>query len=401
MNASLLATVEMAPRDPILGITEAFNADTNPQKVNLGVGVYCDDSGKVPVLECVRRAEQKLAESPLPKNYLPIDGMPAYDRAVQQVVFGAQNEAVRQGRIVTVQTLGGTGGLKVGADLLRRIDAGAEIWISDPSWENHRALFEYAGFRVNTYPYYDASTHGVNFGGMTDTLQKLPAGAIVVLHACCHNPTGVDLSPAQWERVIEIVNSRGLVPLLDFAYQGFAEGLDADAAPVRRFTEACPVVFVSSSFSKSLSLYGERVGALSIVTESADEAARVLSQVKRVIRTNYSNPPTHGGQAVAMVLTTPELRALWEAELGQMRDRIKVMRRELVAKVRAIRADFDLSFVIQQRGMFSYSGLSKQQVQRLRNEFSVYAIDSGRICVAALNSRNIDYAARAIAAVVV
>src|SRR3990170_6185646 len=334
MNASLLSTVEMAPRDPILGITEAFNADTNPQKVNLGVGVYCDDSGKVPVLECVRRAEQKLAESPLPKNYLPIDGMPAYDRAVQQVLFGAQSEAVRQGRIVTVQTLGGTGGLKVGADLLRRIDAGAEIWISDPSWENHRALFEYAGFRVNTYPYYDASTRGVNFEGMTDTLQKLPAGAIVVLHACCHNPTGVDLSPAQWERVIEIVNSRGLVPLLDIAYQGFAEGLDADAAAVRRFTEACPVVFVSSSFSKSLSLYGERVGALSIVTESAGVAARTLSQLKRVIRTNYSNPPTHGGQAAVLVLTTPELRVLWDRELGQMRDRIKAMRRQLVEKIR-------------------------------------------------------------------
>lgn len=401
MNASLLSTVEMAPRDPILGVTEAFNADTNPHKVNLGVGVYCDDSGKVPVLECVRRAEQKLAESPLPKNYLPIDGMPAYDRAVQQVLFGAQSAAVRQGRIVTAQTLGGTGGLKVGADLLRRINPGAEVWISDPSWENHRALFEYAGFRVNAYPYYDASTHGVNFYGMTGAMQKLPAGAIVVLHVCCHNPTGVDLSPAQWDRVIEIVNLRGLVPLLDIAYQGFAEGLDADATPVRRFTEACPAVFVSSSFSKSLSLYGERVGALSIVTESAAEAARVLSQVKRVIRTNYSNPPTHGAQAAAMVLATPELRALWESELGQMRDRIKVMRRELVAKVRAIRADFDLSFVVQQRGMFSYSGLSKEQVQRLRKEFSVYAVESGRVCVAALNSKNIDYAARAIASVLV
>jgi aromatic-amino-acid transaminase len=401
MNTTLLSTVEMAPRDPILGITESFNADTNPHKVNLGVGVYCDDNGKVPVLECVRRAEQKLAESPLPKNYLPIDGMPAYDRVVQQLVFGAESEAVRQGRIVTAQTLGGTGGLKVGADLLRRIDPGAEVWISDPSWENHRALFEYAGFKVNAYPYYDAVTHGVNFDGMIGTLQKLPTGAIVVLHACCHNPTGVDLSPAQWERVIEIVKLRGLVPLLDIAYQGFAEGLDADAAAVRRFTAACPVVFVSSSFSKSLSLYGERVGALSIVTGNADEAARALSQVKRVIRTNYSSPPTHGGQAAAMVLATPELRALWESELGQMRDRIKVMRRELVAKVRAIRADFDFSFVVQQRGMFSYSGLSKEQVQRLRKEFSVYAIESGRICVASLNSKNIDYAARAIAGVLV
>ena len=401
MNTSLLSTVEMAPRDPILGITESFNADTNPHKVNLGVGVYCDDNGKVPVLECVRRAEQKLAESPLPKNYLPIDGPQDYDRAVRNVIFGADNAAVIQGRIVTAQTLGGTGGLKVGADLLRRIDPGAEVWISDPSWENHRALFEYAGFKVNAYPYYDAATHGVNFDGMIGTLQKLPAGAIVVLHACCHNPTGVDLSSAQWERVIEIVNLRGLVPLLDIAYQGFAEGLDADAAAVRRFTAACPVVFVSSSFSKSLSLYGERVGALSIVTGNADEAARALSQVKRVIRTNYSNPPTHGGQAVTMVLTTPELRALWESELGQMRDRIKVMRRELVAKVRAIRADFDFSFVVQQRGMFSYSGLSKEQVQRLRKEFSVYAIESGRICVASLNSKNIDYAARAIAGVLV
>lgn len=401
MNTSLLSTVEMAPRDPILGITEAFNADTNPHKVNLGVGVYCDDNGKVPVLECVRRAEQTLAASPLPKNYLPIDGMPAYDRAIQHLLFGADNAAVIQNRIVTVQTLGGTGGLKVGADLLRRIDPGAEVWISDPSWENHRALFEYAGFKVNAYPYYDAASHGVNFDGMVGTLQKLPAGAIVVLHACCHNPTGVDLSPAQWERVIEIVNSRGLMPLLDFAYQGFAEGLDADAAAVRRFTAACPAVFVSSSFSKSLSLYGERVGALSIVTGNADEAARALSQVKRVIRTNYSNPPTHGSQAATMVLTTPELRAMWESELGQIRDRIKVMRRELVAKVRAIRADFDFSFVVQQRGMFSYSGLSKEQVQRLRQEFSIYAVDSGRICVAALNSKNLDYVAKAVATVLV
>ena len=401
MTASLLSTVEMAPRDPILGVTETFNADTNPNKVNLGVGVYCDDTGKVPVLECVRRAEQKLAESPLPKNYLPIDGMPAYDRAVQKVLFGAQSEAVREGRIVTVQTLGGTGGLKVGADLLRRISPGAEIWISDPSWENHRALFEYAGFSVNAYPYYDARTHGVDFAGMIAALGRLPAGAICVLHACCHNPTGVDLTAEQWREAIAAVNARGLVPLIDIAYQGFADGLDADAAVVRRFSEACPVVFVSSSFSKSLSLYGERVGALSVVTANADEAARVLSQLKRVIRTNYSNPPTHGGQTAALVLTTPELRTLWETELGQMRDRIKLMRHQLVDKVRALRSDFDLSFIVRQRGMFSYSGLTKEQVQRLRTEHSVYAIDSGRICVAALNSRNIDYAARAIASVLV
>jgi len=401
MNASLLAAVEMAPKDPILGVTEAFNADTNPNKVNLGVGVYCDDYGKVPVLDSVRRAEQKLAETPLPRNYLPIDGLQTYDRAVQGLLFGADSAAVRKGRIVTAQTLGGTGGLKVGADFLRRINPDAQIWISDPSWENHRALFEYAGFTVNTYPYYDAATHGVNFDGMMEALQKLPAGSIALLHACCHNPTGVDLSPQQWERVIAVVNARGLMPFLDIAYQGFAEGIDADAVAVRRFTEACPVVFVSSSFSKSLSLYGERVGALSIVTENAEEAARTLSQLKRVIRTNYSNPPTHGGQTVAMVLTTPELRSLWEKELGQMRDRIKTMRRELVAKIRAIRSDFDFSFVIQQRGMFSYSGLTKEQVRRLREEFSIYAIDSGRICVAALNSRNIDYVAKGITKVLV
>lgn len=401
MSASPLAAVEMAPGDPILGVTETYNADFNPNKVNLGVGVYYDDNGKVPVLECVRRAEQTIAAAPLPRNYLPIDGLQAYDRAVQGLLFGADSDVLRSGRVITVQTLGGTGGLKVGVDFLRRLNPSAQLWISDPSWENHRAIFEYAGFTVNTYPYYDAATHGVDFDAMLSALQKLPAGSITVLHACCHNPTGVDLTPAQWERVIEVVNARGLVPFLDIAYQGFAEGLDADAAAVRRFTAACKVVFVSSSFSKSLSLYGERVGALSIVAENANEAARALSQLKRVIRTNYSNPPTHGGQAVATVLTTPELRTLWENELGQMRDRIKTMRRQLVDKVRAIRADFDLSFVVEQRGMFSYSGLTREQVQRLRSEYSVYAIDSGRICVAALNAKNVDYAAKAIANVLV
>ncbi|HET9403792.1 MAG TPA: aromatic amino acid transaminase, partial [Burkholderiales bacterium] len=313
----------------------------------------------------------------------------------------ADSPALREQRIVTVQTLGGTGGLKVGADLLRRLNSNAQLWISDPSWENHQALFDYAGFKVQSYPYYDASTHGVRFDAMIGALNKLPAGAIAVLHACCHNPTGVDLSPAQWEQVIEVVNARGLVPFLDIAYQGFAESLDADAAAVRRFAQACPVVFVSSSFSKSLSLYGERVGALSIVTRSADEAIRTLSQLKRVIRTNYSNPPTHGGQAVAMVLTTPELRALWDKELGQMRDRIKTVRRQLVDKIRGIRSDFDFSFVVRQRGLFSYSGLSRDQVKRLREEYSLYAIDSGRICVAAINSGNIDHVARGIAGVLV
>jgi aromatic-amino-acid transaminase len=401
MKTSLLAGLEMAPRDPILGVTETYNADTNPKKVNLGVGVYYDDQGKVPVLECIRRVEQKLVEKPLPRNYLPIDGIPAYDKAAQELIFGAGSPALRDKRVVTVQSLGGTGGLKVGADLLRRLNPDAGVWISDPSWENHQALFEYAGFKVQAYPYYDAASHGVRFDAMMAALKKLPAGEIAVLHACCHNPTGVDLDAGQWEEIIKVVNERGIVPFLDIAYQGFADGLDADAAAVRRFAESCPVVFVSSSFSKSLSLYGERAGAMSLVTASADEAARVLSQLKRVIRTNYSNPPTHGGQAVAMVLTDPELRALWEKELGQMRDRIKTVRRQLVDKIRSIRADFDFSFIARQRGLFSYSGLSRSQVQRLRDEYGLYAIDSGRICVPAINSGNIDYIAKGIASVLV
>lgn len=401
MIPSPLAALEMAPKDPILGVTETYVADTRAHKVNLGVGVYCDDTGKVPVLESVRRVELQLAQTPLPRNYLPIDGLQAYDRAVQDVLFGGQSGIVRAGRVVTVQTLGGTGGLKVGADFLRRINPGAGLWISDPSWENHRALFEYAGYAVGTYPYYHAPTHGVDFDAMLGALKGLPAGSIVVLHACCHNPTGVDLTHAQWEDVIGVVNARGLVPFLDIAYQGFAEGLDADAWAVRRFAESCRAVFISSSFSKSLSLYGERVGALSIVTESAEEAARTLSQLKRVIRTNYSNPPTHGGQTVATVLTTPELREIWNRELGEMRDRIKTMRRELVARIRAIRADFDFSFIEQQRGMFSYSGLTVEQVRRLRDEHAVYVLDSGRICVAAINSRNMEHVSRAIASVLV
>ena len=401
MSSSLLASVEMAPRDPILGVTEAFNADPNPNKVNLGVGVYVDDTGKVPVLECVRRAEALLAEGPRPRNYLPIDGLATYDSATRALLFGASHPALKENRIVSVQSIGGTGALKLGADLLHRIDPRAQVWISDPSWENHRALFEYAGFTVNNYAYYDAKTHACNFPAMIESINRLKAGSIVVLHACCHNPTGVDLNAEQWEHVISAVTSRGLVPFLDIAYQGFGDGLDADAHAVRRFAQACPAVFVAGSFSKSLSLYGERVGALHVVTESSDEAARVLSQLKRVIRTNYSNPPTHGGQISTMVLTDPQLRSLWERELGDMRERIKVMRRELVERIRALRADFDLSYITAQRGMFSYSGLSSKQVQRLRDAYSIYAVESGRICVAALSTQNIDYVSRAVAQVLI
>lgn len=399
-SSSPLAAVQMAPKDPILGVTETFNADKNPNKVNLGVGVYYDDNGKVPLLDCVRRAETQLAEKSAPHGYLPIDGLPAYDRAVQALVFGADSTAARENRVVTVQALGGTGGLKIGADFLRRIAPDSRVWISEPSWENHRALFESAGFTVNAYPYYDPSSRGLDFAGMIATLRTLPPASIVVLHACCHNPTGVDLTAEQWTAVIETVVARGLIPFVDIAYQGFGEGIDADGEVVRRFAQAGGVVFVSNSFSKSFSLYGERVGALSVVAGSDEEAARVLSQLKRTVRTNYSNPPMHGGQIVAAVLTTPELRALWERELGQMRERIRDMRRQLVEKLRARAPRAEFGFVMHQRGMFSFSGLSKSQVARLREEFSVYAIDSGRICVAALNSRNVDYVADAIARVI-
>jgi len=399
MTASLLAAVPMAPRDPILGLTEAFNADANPNKVNLGVGVYTGEDGKVPLLECVRRAEQAMAQKPAPRSYLPIDGLAAYDRAVQALVFGEDSSARKEGRVVTVQALGGTGGLKLGADFLRRVAPDAEVWISDPSWENHRALFENAGFKVGSYAYYDAKTRGLDFAAMLSSLQAIPAGHIVVLHACCHNPTGVDPSAEQWTQILATVRGLGLVPFLDIAYQGFAEGVEPDGSVVRQFAAAGAPLFVSNSFSKSFSLYGERIGALSIVAESAEQAARVLSQVKRTIRTNYSNPPTHGGQIVATVLANAELRALWEKELGQMRDRIRDMRVLLQEKIQSRVRGADFSFITRQRGMFSYTGLTKEQVGRLREEFGVYAVDSGRICVAALNRSNIDYVADAVASV--
>lgn len=390
----------MAPRDPILGITEAFNADTNPNKINLGVGVYQDANGKVPLLECVKKAEAQLMEKALPRTYLPIDGLAAYDKAVLELVFGADSKVIQEKRAITAQALGGTGGLKIGADFLKRFSPNSQVYISDPSWENHRALFESAGFTVNNYPYYDAATHGVNFKGMMDCLNSIPAGSIVVLHACCHNPTGADLTDAQWTEVIGAVTQRGLVPFLDMAYQGFGDGIDADGQVVRRFAEAGGPLLVSNSFSKSFSLYGERIGALSIVAASADETARVLSQLKRVIRTNYSNPPVHGGQVVATALASPELRQLWEEELAGMRIRIREMRQQLVQKLKEKAPQRDFDFVIKQRGMFSYSGLTKDQVERLRNEFSIYAVDTGRICVAALNERNIDNVVNAIAAVI-
>ena len=396
----MFAAVQLAPRDPILGMTEAFNADTRTNKVNLGVGVYYDDNGKLPLLAAVREAEKTRLEAAPARGYLPIEGFGAYTPAVQQLLFGKDSPLLAAGRVATFEALGGTGGLKIGADFLKRLAPNAEVWISDPSWENHRALFEGAGFKVNAYPYYDSATHGVNFQGMLAALNAMPAGAIVVLHACCHNPTGVDLGVEQWKQVVEAVRGRGLVAFLDMAYQGFGDGIEEDAAALRLFADSGLPFFVSSSFSKSFSLYGERVGALSIVTLDRDETVRVTSQVKRVIRTNYSNPPTHGAAIVAAVLSTPELRKLWEQELAGMRERIRQMRVQLVEKLKARGVKQDFSFVTTQRGMFSYSGLTSAQVDRLREEFGIYAIATGRICLAALNSRNIDAVADAIAKVV-
>ncbi|MDE2129951.1 MAG: aspartate/tyrosine/aromatic aminotransferase [Betaproteobacteria bacterium] len=399
MSASLFASVDMAPRDPILGLNEQFQADPNPNKVNLGVGVYTDENGKLPLLACVKEAENVLAEIPKPRGYLPIDGIAAYDKAVQSLVFGADSEVLRAGRVVTVQALGGTGGLKVGADFLKRLNPSARVLISDPSWENHRALFESAGFDVGNYPYYDAAARGVAFEAMLGALNQAQAGTVIVLHACCHNPTGYDLTPAQWGQVIAVVQARGLVPFLDMAYQGFGEGIAEDGAVIQQFVASGLDFFVSTSFSKSFSLYGERVGALSVVCESKEEAARVLSQLKRVIRTNYSNPPTHGAQVVTTVLSTPALRAQWEQELANMRERIRSMRAALVDRLKAHGVATDLRFITRQKGMFSYSGLTPQQMERLRAEYGIYGVSTGRICVAALNTHNIDYVAKAMAAI--
>ncbi len=399
-SASMFSAVEMAPRDPILGLNEQFNADTNPAKVNLGVGVYFDDAGKLPLLKCVQTVEKQMTDSPKPRGYLPIDGVAAYDSAVKGLVFGADSEPVKSGRVATIQGIGGTGALKVGADFLKKLNPNATVLISDPSWENHRALFTQAGFNVENYAYYDAAKRGVNFEGMLADLKKAAEGTIVVLHACCHNPTGYDITSEQWDEVIEVVKAAKLVPFLDMAYQGFANGISQDGAVIGKFVNAGMTFLVSTSFSKSFSLYGERVGALSVLCNSKDEADRVLSQLKLCIRTNYSNPQIHGATVVATVLNTPELRAQWEEELAEMRVRIKAMRQKLVDGLKAAGVKQDMSFITTQIGMFSYSGLTKDQMVRLRNEFGVYGTDTGRMCVAALNSKNIAYVCASIAKVI-
>jgi len=397
---SLFTAVEMAPRDPILGLNEQFAADTNPNKVNLGVGVYFDDNGKLPLLECVQSAEKAMMDKPTARGYLPIDGIAAYDAAVKSLVFGSDSEPVKSGRVATVQGIGGTGGLKIGADFLKKISPNAKVMISDPSWENHRALFTNAGFQVDSYAYYDAEKRGVTFEGMLASLNAAAAGTIVVLHACCHNPTGYDITAAQWDQVIAVVKAKSLTPFLDMAYQGFGHGIQEDGAVIGKFVAAGLNFLVSTSFSKSFSLYGERVGALSVVCIDKEECGRVLSQLKIVIRTNYSNPPIHGGAVVAAVLANPEWRATWEKELSEMRLRIKAMRQKLVDGLKAAGVKQDMSFITTQIGMFSYSGLNKDQMVRLRSEFGVYGTDTGRMCVAALNSKNIDYVCQAIAKVV-
>lgn len=397
---SLFSSVEMAPRDPILGLNEQYPADTNPNKVNLGVGVYFDDNGKLPLLQCVQAAEKAMMDKPTPRGYLPIDGIAAYDNAVKALVFGADSQVVTSGRVATVQAVGGTGGLKIGADFLKRLNPQAKVLISDPSWENHRAIFQNAGFEVASYRYYDAANRAIDFDGMIADLNAAAAGTVVVLHACCHNPTGYDITAAQWDKVIEVVKAKNLVAFLDMAYQGFGHGIAEDGAVIGKFIAAGLNIFVSTSFSKSFSLYGERVGALSVVATDKEEASRVLSQLKVVIRTNYSNPPTHGGAVVAAVLNNPELRALWEKELGEMRVRIKEMRQKLVDGLKAAGVKQDMSFITTQIGMFSYSGLSNDQMVRLRSEFGVYGTDTGRMCVAALNSKNIEHVCASIAKVV-
>ncbi len=396
---SLFTAVEMAPRDPILGLNEQFNADPNPHKVNLGVGVYFDEDGKLPLLQCVQAAEQAMMAKPSARGYLPIDGIAAYDSAIKTLVFGADSEPVVSGRVATVQAIGGTGALKIGADFLKKLSPDAKVLISDPSWENHRALFTNAGFAVGTYAYYDAVHRGINFAGMLASLEAAAPGTIIVLHACCHNPTGYDLTPAQWDEVIAVVQKKKLTPFLDMAYQGFGNGITQDGAVIGKFVAAGMIFFVSTSFSKSFSLYGERVGGLSVLCTDKEEASRVLSQLKIVIRTNYSNPPTHGGAVVASVLNNPELRALWEEELGSMRVRIKAMRQKLVDGLKAAGVQQDMSFMTEQIGMFSYSGLNKGQMLRLRSEFGVYGTDTGRICVAALNNNNVAYVCESIAKV--
>jgi len=385
--------------DPILSLNEDFQKDPRPNKINLSIGIYFDDAGRIPVMDSVRRAEAAVVAKSGPKPYLPIEGAANFRAAVQALLFGAGHEAVRSGRIATIQSVGSSGGLKVGADFIKTYFPASQVWVSDPTWDNHRSMFEGAGITVNTYPYYDGATGGLRFDAMLEALRTLPPKSIVLLHACCHNPTGVDLTREQWAALIPVLRERSLIPYLDLAYQGFGDGIEADAHAARALAEAGLSFFIANSFSKSMSVYGERCGALSVVCPDAAQAANVLGQLKFTIRRNYSSPPIHGGQIVATVLTDPALRRDWEIELGAMRERILAMRRKLHGVLSAKVPGRNFDYFLTQRGMFSYTGLSAAQVDRLREEHALYMVRSGRICVAGLNSGNVEATAVAMAAV--
>jgi aromatic-amino-acid transaminase len=385
--------------DPILTLNENFQKDPRPGKINLSIGIYFDDAGRLPVMSAVREAESALLQSIGARPYQPMEGAANYRQAVQHLIFGPDHEAVKSGRIATIQTLGGSGGLKVGGDFLKRYFPQSEVWVSDPTWDNHRAMFEGAGFTVHTYPYYDAATGGLRFEAMLAAFRDMPERSIVLLHACCHNPTGVDLTREQWAQLIPVIQSRRLIPYVDIAYQGFGDGIEEDAFAIRALADAGVSFFCASSFSKSFSLYGERCGGLSVVCPTADEAALVLGQLKATIRRNYSSPPTHGGQIVARVLQTPSLRQAWADELDAMRARIQDMRKRLHAVLSAKLPGRNVDYFITQRGMFSYTGLSPEQVDRLKDEHGVYLVRTGRMCVAGLNQHNVEAVAQAMAAV--
>ena len=383
--------IEAAPADAILGLTEAFRKDSNPNKVNLGVGVFKDDHGTTPILNCIKAAEERLLASETSKGYLPISGNPAYGAQVQNLLFGGGSEVISTGRAATVHAPGGTGALRVGADLLKKFKPEAALWVSTPTWANHKGIFTAAGFGIKDYPYYNPETKGVDFDGLMTALEKVPAGDVVLMHVCCHNPTGVDLADDQWDRVVETAASRGWIPFLDFAYQGFGDSIEKDRAAVEKFAAAGISFFVASSFSKNFGLYNERAGALTIVCPTPAEAAVAMSHVKRVIRVNYSNPPAHGGLSALAVLEDPALHAQWLDELADMRGHILNMRALLVDGLVARKAEQDFSFIRKQRGMFSFSGLSDEVVSWLRSSRSIYIVTGGRINVAGLTTGNIGY----------
>jgi aromatic-amino-acid transaminase len=395
----MFAHVDVYPGDPILSLVDTFKKDPRADKVNLGIGLYYDANGVIPLLPSVIKAETALAQHLEARPYLPMEGLAAFRSAIQNLLFGANHEAVVSKRIATVQTIGASGALRIGADFLKKYFPTSDLYVSDPTWDNHRAIFEAAGFQVKTYPYYDAHTGGVNFDAMLSTLKALPAHAVVLLHPCCHNPTGVDLSVAQWQQVIEVVKAQKLIAFMDIAYQGFGDGIEEDAVAIRMMADAGVTFFVSNSFSKNLSYYGERSGGLSVVCDNADDAERILGQLKLTIRKNYSSPAYHVSTVTAAVMNEAELRAMWESEVTEMRVRIKAMRQKLYDVLSAKVAGKDFSYLLNQRGMFSYTGLSAAQVDRLREEFAVYMVKSGRMCVAGLNLQNVEKVANSMAAV--